>query len=103
LVPKDELLGRVWPNLVVEENDLQVQVSTLRWILAADAIATTADRGYRFTLALTAAGESSSAPVARRHNLPHDVTGFIGHEDDLDECTVLREQTRLLTLTGIAS
>ena len=33
LVPKDELLDLVWPGLVVEENNLQVQVSTLRKIL----------------------------------------------------------------------
>ena len=33
VVSKDELLGLVWPGLVVEENNLQVQVSTLRKIL----------------------------------------------------------------------
>ena len=40
LVTKDELLALVWPNLVVEENNLQVQVSTLRKVLGAGAIAT---------------------------------------------------------------
>ena len=39
LMTKDELLGRVWPGLVVEENNLQVQVSALRKILGAAAIA----------------------------------------------------------------
>jgi DNA-binding winged helix-turn-helix (wHTH) protein len=33
LITKDELLTIVWPGLVVEENNLQVQVSTLRKIL----------------------------------------------------------------------
>lgn len=32
LVTKDELLRLVWPGLVVEENNLQVQVSSLRKI-----------------------------------------------------------------------
>ena len=41
LVPKDELLQRVWPGLVVEDNNLQVQISSLRKILGYDAIATT--------------------------------------------------------------
>ena len=50
LVTKDELLERVWPGLVVEENNLQVQVSTLRRILGTGAIVTSASRGYRFTL-----------------------------------------------------
>src|ERR1700740_3147162 len=45
LVTKDELLGLVWPNLVVEENNLQVQVSTLRKTLGTDAIATIPRRG----------------------------------------------------------
>jgi predicted ATPase/DNA-binding winged helix-turn-helix (wHTH) protein len=101
LVPKDELLGLVWPGLVVEENNLQVQVSTLRKILGAAAIATTAGRGYRFALALVPDGEASSSPVAQRHNLPQQLTSFIGHEDELDEYAALLDQTRLLTLTGI--
>jgi len=50
LVSKAELLDLVWPGLVVEENNLQVQVSALRKILGADAIATVPGRGYRFTL-----------------------------------------------------
>ncbi len=50
LVDKNALLDRVWPGLVVEENNLQVQVSALRKILGATAIATVAGSGYRFTL-----------------------------------------------------
>lgn len=33
VVPKAELLDLVWPGLVVEENNLQVQVSALRKLL----------------------------------------------------------------------
>jgi DNA-binding winged helix-turn-helix (wHTH) protein len=33
VVTKNELLDLVWPGLVVEENDLQVQVSALRKLL----------------------------------------------------------------------
>jgi TolB-like protein/Flp pilus assembly protein TadD len=47
---KQELLDAAWPGLVVEENNLQVQISTLRRILGADAIVTVPGRGYRFTL-----------------------------------------------------
>jgi len=50
LVPKAELLDVVWPGLVVEENNLQVQVSSLRKVLGADAITTVPGRGYRFNL-----------------------------------------------------
>ncbi len=49
LVTKDELLERVWPKVVVEENTLQVHISALRKILEPNAIATVPGRGYRFT------------------------------------------------------
>lgn len=40
LVTKAELLDRVWPGLVVEENNLQVQVSAVRKVLGAHMIVT---------------------------------------------------------------
>jgi predicted ATPase/DNA-binding winged helix-turn-helix (wHTH) protein len=101
LVTKDELLEGVWPKLIVEENNLQVQVSALRKILGQDAIATIPGRGYRFTLEIARANESSSPLVPQRHNLPPQLTSFIGHEEDLDEYAALLNQTRLFTLTGI--
>ena len=51
VVSKDELLDEVWPGLVVEENNLQVQISGLRRVLGTQAISTVAGQGYRFTLA----------------------------------------------------
>jgi non-specific serine/threonine protein kinase len=101
LVTKDQLLGLVWPGVVVEENNLQVQVSTLRKILGPAAIATTAGRGYCFTMEVVPGSASPSPPEAPRHNLPSQLTSFIGHDDDLEEYAALLEQTRLLTLTGI--
>ena len=79
LVTKDELLAQVWPGVVVEENNVQVQVSALRKILGTGAIATTAGRGYRFTLELVPGGAPSASPVTQRHNLPPQLTSFIGH------------------------
>lgn len=101
LVTKDELLAQVWPGVVVEENNLQVQVSALRKILGPSAITTTAGRGYRFALETASANEPSPPPVAPRHNLPSQLTSFIGHDDDLEEYATLLDHTRLLTLTGI--
>ena len=50
LVTKDELLSRVWPHTVVEENNLVVQISTLRRALGRDRdlIRTVSGRGYLF-------------------------------------------------------
>lgn len=50
LLGKDELMALVWPDVVVEENNLTVHISALRKLLGADAIATVPGRGYRFTL-----------------------------------------------------
>ena len=63
LVTKKKLFDVVWPGLVVEENNLQVHVSSLRRILGADAIATVPSRGYRFTLRL-ATGQTETSAVA---------------------------------------
>jgi len=56
LVPKEELLSRVWSGIVVSEENLKVQVSALRKALGADrdVIRTESGRGYRFTGVLCA-------------------------------------------------
>lgn len=58
-VTKRELIECGWPNSVVEESNLQVQIASLRRVLEPGAIVTVAGRGYR--LALTA--EKQTIPV----------------------------------------
>src|SRR5215475_11420089 len=53
LVTKDALMARVWPNQVIEDNALQVQVSALRKALeegkdGQSYVITVPGRGYRF-------------------------------------------------------
>jgi len=73
LVTKAELLELVWPGLVVEENNLQVQVSALRKVLGTGAIVTVPGRGYRFVLPVrehdpgAAPSPASSASVTPSH------------------------------------
>lgn len=50
VVSKDELLRLVWRDAAVEENNLSVQVSTLRKVLGSEALRTVSGQGYRFTL-----------------------------------------------------
>ena len=63
LVTKEELTSRVWPGVVVAEENLRVQVAALRKALGADRdlIRTEFGRGYRFTGAL----RSNPSPEAR--------------------------------------
>ena len=53
LVEKDELMKEIWPNTIVEENNITVSMSILRKILGEDRngrqfIETVPGRGYRF-------------------------------------------------------
>jgi FixJ family two-component response regulator/DNA-binding winged helix-turn-helix (wHTH) protein len=51
LLTKNEIMSRVWPNTVVAEENLKVQMATLRKVLNEDqnAIKTVHGRGYVFT------------------------------------------------------
>ena len=100
VVSKDELLDIVWPGLVVEENNLQVQVSTLRKVLGNQSIATLPGRGYRFTLPLEHDEPGPSCPLSQRHNLPAQLNSFIGREREIAELKESLVNARLVTLTG---
>jgi len=96
LTSKDELLSQVWGKVIVEENTLQVHISALRKVLGADAIATVSGCGYRFALDVARVDASAAA----KHNLPQQLTSFIGRERQMAEVRQLLAATRLLTLTG---
>ena len=64
VVPKDELIEVVWPGLVVEDNNLQVQISALRKVLGAGAIATVPGRGYQFTVAAVLPNAPAVPPLS---------------------------------------
>jgi DNA-binding winged helix-turn-helix (wHTH) protein len=51
LVTKEELRSRVWPGMIMSEENLKCQISVLRKALGADreVIRTEFGRGYRFT------------------------------------------------------
>jgi len=111
VVSKDELLDLVWPGAVVEENNLQVQVSTLRKVLGRDAIATIPGRGYRFTLRSDAisGGGAAQTPDATRTRAPSAEVGGnvpllveppIGRETELVALRSLVGRFRLVSIVG---
>jgi TolB-like protein len=66
LLTKEALLDRVWPGVIVEENNLQVQISALRRALGPfrDWIATVPGRGYRFTAPVTILADEAAVAHA---------------------------------------
>jgi predicted ATPase/DNA-binding winged helix-turn-helix (wHTH) protein len=112
LVTKEELLARVWPGAVVEESNIQVQVSALRKALGEERklILTVPLRGYRFTgevraldgegRAVAPADPRPPAPRPAPTNLPAPVSDFIGRESELREVRELLRHNRLVTVLG---
>src|SRR3984893_12156846 len=114
LVSKDTLMKRVWPDRIVEENNLQAQISVLRRVLAADRdlIRTIAGQGYQFTGEIRSVSAQPQAPAsaampqptpALPHpptNLPELVSELIGRDAELHEILDLSASHRLVTLTG---
>jgi non-specific serine/threonine protein kinase len=100
LVTKDELLDQIWPKMVVEEAALHVQVSALRKVLGADAITTVSGRGYQFTLSVTKGDSEANRASRSKHNLPYQLTSFIGREQEIAQLGAaahLREEIGLRT------
>jgi predicted ATPase/DNA-binding winged helix-turn-helix (wHTH) protein len=106
LVTKRELMARVWPDAVVEDDNLKVNMVALRRILGDDAgaakyIATVTGRGYRFIASVQAGrppGLAVDSSVAAAHSgfLPTGSTRIFGRAEaiagvrrDLDEARVV--------------
>ena len=112
LVTKNELLDLVWPGLVVEANNLQVQISTLRKLLGPQAIATIPGRGYRWALAADDASAQSarsestptapSAGNAALCDVPMELPALYGRSEDVAALRELIRHHALVTVVGPA-
>ena len=104
LVTKHELLEAAWPGLVVEENNLSVQISTLRKMLGEAAISTIPGRGYRLSARRLDATEPEpnvvESFVGMRTNLPTSLQELIGREDDVAALGSLVSKHALVTIIG---
>jgi predicted ATPase/DNA-binding winged helix-turn-helix (wHTH) protein len=114
LVTKSTLIERVWPRLIVDENNLPAQIASLRRVLGAGAIRTVPGYGYR--LELEVASEDARADAARpaphveppprlpvpRRAWPQRLGPLIGREEDLRRLCEALERSNLVTLVGIA-
>src|SRR6266446_6523237 len=114
IVSKEALMNRVWPNRIVEESSLQVQISALRNAFGADRelIRTISGRGYQFTgeiRTIVASPETQTvartavpvpAPPHPVTNVSEPVSELIGRDLEFEEVLGLTAAHRLVTLTG---
>ena len=108
VVPKEELFRRVWPGLVVEENNLQVQISAVRKALGDDreGIQTVPKRGYRLMVERLVDATGTKVPVVDAGlsspltNLPFPVSEIIGRERFIEEIVAMLGGRKIVTLTG---
>jgi non-specific serine/threonine protein kinase len=113
LITKDDLMGRVWPGAIVEDNTLAVHISAIRKALGPDRdmLKTHSRRGYRLlgnwiarekNAGARSDNRASAQPDPRRPqgNLPAAVSELIGRAAAVRRLTDLLSAYRLVTLTG---
>jgi len=113
LVTKNDLMDRVWPGAIVEDNALQVHVAAIRKALGPDRrlLKTTFGRGYRllgsWAIQQEAAVRTASASEPKRSaakraatNLPAAASALIGRGSAIEHLRELLAAYRLVTLIG---
>jgi predicted ATPase/DNA-binding winged helix-turn-helix (wHTH) protein len=124
LVTKATLIERVWPRVIVDENNLPAQIAGLRKILGADAIRTVPGFGYRLELAVSCREETNIvshyvAPVPTsvpavvpaavveprllvpRRSWPNRLGPLVGRDNEVREIREALERASLVTIVGM--
>jgi len=96
MVSRSELLEAVWPGLFVEENNISVQITSLRKLLGAKTIVTVPGRGYQLSAEPLVEKEPAAAtapPVSAGPEL-------LGREADLAALGAHLVDAPLTTIVG---
>ncbi len=129
LVTKATLLDRVWPKLVVDENNLPAQIASLRRVLGAEAIRTVPGFGYRLELRVVSGALPEPVPEAvptlepapastpivvpdqrervprlsvPRRTWPNRLGPLVGRDDAVRDVQVALARSCLVTVVGVA-
>jgi DNA-binding winged helix-turn-helix (wHTH) protein len=111
LVTKEELIAVVWPDTIVEEGNLRVQISALRKALREEqhgrlCIENLARRGYIFSAPVRRHGGMSAATAERAATAQAAPAPFydnlVGRDADLRELTAILAVCHYVAITGAA-
>ncbi|WP_245973795.1 ATP-binding protein [Bosea caraganae] len=108
VVSKADLFAHVWPDYIVHDHNLKVNVGNLRRSLAeldpaVDYIATIAGRGYKFVAAVESdrpAAARNIAAVASYHTAPPQVPPLLGRDDAIRQISGQLDQPGYVTIVG---
>ena len=123
LVTKAVLLERVWPRVIVDENNLPTQIASLRRVLGAAAIRTVPGFGYRLELQVSHAQADATAPGPTpaqvpvvldsaqsggahlpipRRTWPNRLGPLVGREAEVRDVQAALSRSCLVTVVGVA-
>jgi TolB-like protein/DNA-binding winged helix-turn-helix (wHTH) protein len=77
MIERGTLLEVVWPNVVVEENNLSQAIASLRRLLGDEAIVTAKGRGYQLTVAVRAVADGEATPTRTDRKRPLYAAGAV--------------------------
>jgi predicted ATPase/DNA-binding winged helix-turn-helix (wHTH) protein len=108
VVGKNELIAYVWPDTIVEENNLRVHITALRKCLAegqagARYIVNMAGRGYSFVAPISRSIDDAPLPAPpppRYGNLPASLSRPVGRGLAVETIAHLLVGHRLVTVVG---
>ena len=103
-VSADELRRTVWPDRVVEDNNLRVHLTALRKALGAEAIVHHARQGYRLVADLLAdeGGASDDREEPLPGNLPPPLAAVYGRDAEIATLGLALAMHDRVTLVGTA-
>lgn len=114
VVSKGDLFEHVWPGYIVHDNNLKVNVGSLRRQLAeadpsTEYIATIAGRGYKFVAPVTREGAvtrevfvsvSGQSSSGAQYSGPPKVQPLLGRDDAIEQISAQLQQPGYLTIVG---
>jgi predicted ATPase/DNA-binding winged helix-turn-helix (wHTH) protein len=111
VLSKHELIELVWPDLVVEENNLHVQIAALRRAFGHDALVTIPGRGYQWVKVTSDINENTSGQFKKALDAKNTYSqltqrstlspSIVGRKDDVLNVNSLLNLDRWVSIVGV--